>query len=1052
MESINDDISGREDISRNRLDRYGTGRNSTGRNSTGRNSTGRNDAYRNGTGRNIMDQNDTVRKASTELFDDNCPISVHITANRTSRPSYENKQIKSRHLITIKRSNKLLEASYLPVVVSLNPRGLYNKQNEFRTLIEQTEATVCCVSETWDRSHTGGALISDLIEIEGFTWIKNIVQRKRKGGKPAILVSKKDHYITQLCPDIITVPINVEAVWTLLTPKHRSTNTRIKHIAVCSAYYSSTQTRKADFLDHISQSYHLLCSKYGSDLKFLIVGDLNRLNIKPILSLSSDLQQVVKVPTRLNPDAILDVIITNIHHLYQPPTTLAPLDNDENQTGKPADHLVVVMKPLSTDVPNQIKRYKTIKYRPFPDSAIREMGQWVQGQTWKEVYDISCPSKKAEKFEKLILEKVDQLFPQKSIKLSIDDKPWVDLHLLNLDRKCKREYNKNKKSKKWEALRQEFLERSLHLKELYYINMVEDLKNSNVSQWYSKVKRMSEIDPTSEEKVQVQELVNQPSQTQAELIANKFSEISNLYQPLKPEEVKIPNKDDSKMAPLFEPYEIHEKIRKMKKKASSVLGDILREFSVELSYPLSNIYNSSTLAGVWPALWKHEFVTPVPKVFPPNTRDDLRKITGTKNLSKIYESLLSDSIIGDMAPNIDPSQFGNEKGLNIQHYLVKFVNQILTILDTNNEKEKYAVLATLVDWSKAFDRIDHTLGIKSFVENGVRPSLIPVLSSYFQNRTMTVKWHGHTSTTRDLPGGGPQGCTLGLIEYKSSSNKNAEHIPPNRKFKFVDDLSFMEKLNLILIGLTSYNFKRHVASDVGIDQNYLPSENIKSQNYLQKIQDWTASNKSKLNVEKSKVMIFNFTENFQFSTRLFLENSLLEIINETKLLGTIISSDLKWHKNTEMIVKKGFQRMIILQKLAKFKVNPRDLVTIYILYIRSILEQSCVVWHFDITQEEISDLERVQKVALKVILQEDYESYHQALRILNLEPLFVRRKKLCLRFAKKCVKHEKSKTLFPINNNERNKDKYEVQFARTSRLMFSSIPQLQRLLNEDAKK
>ena len=93
-------------------------------------------------------------------------------------------------------------------------------------------------------------------------------------------------------------------------------------------------------------------------------------------------------------------------------------------------------------------------------------------------------------------------------------------------------------------------------------------------------------------------------------------------------------------------------------------------------------------------------------------------------------------------------------------------------------------------------------------------------------------------------------------------------------------------------------------------------------------------------------MIFNFTEHFQFSTKLFLENSLLEIINETKLFGTIILSDLKWHKSTEMIVKKGFKEMIILQKLAKFKVKPRYLVTIYILYIRSILEQSCVVWHF----------------------------------------------------------------------------------------------------------
>ena len=85
-------------------------------------------------------------------------------------------------------------------------------------------------------------MISDLIQIEGYRWVKNVVQRNRKGGKPAILASEKDYYIKALSPDIITVPINVEAVWILMTPKHRSAQSRIKQIAVASSNYSSTQT------------------------------------------------------------------------------------------------------------------------------------------------------------------------------------------------------------------------------------------------------------------------------------------------------------------------------------------------------------------------------------------------------------------------------------------------------------------------------------------------------------------------------------------------------------------------------------------------------------------------------------------------------------------------------------------------------------------------------------------------------------------------------------------------------------------------------------------
>ena len=106
---------------------------------------------------------------------------------------------------------------------------------------------------------------------------------------------------------------------------------------------------------------------------------------------------------------------------------------------------------------------------------------------------------------------------------------------------------------------------------------------------------------------------------------------------------------------------------------------------------------------------------------------------------------------------------------------------------------------------------------------------------------------------------------------------------------------------------------------------------------MDQIQTWTNQNKMKLNVDKSKVMVFNFTEESQFATRLYLDNVLLETIRETKLLGTIVQSDLQWSTNTEMIVKKGYQRMHILHKLFTINVADCDLVNIYNLYIGSIL-------------------------------------------------------------------------------------------------------------------
>ena len=118
---------------------------------------------------------------------------------------------------------------------------------------------------------------------------------------------------------------------------------------------------------------------------------------------------------------------------------------------------------------------------------------------------------------------------------------------------------------------------------------------------------------------------------------------------------------------------------------------------------------------------------------------------------------------------------------------------------------------------------------------------------------------------------------------------------------------------------------------------------------MDNICDWTNQKMMKLNEEKSKVMIVNYTHNFQFATRVQINDKLLETIQETTLLGTVVSSDLKWHSNSDQLVKKAYQRMTILRKLYAFNLPLEDLVMIYNLYIRSILEFNSNVWFSSIT-------------------------------------------------------------------------------------------------------
>lgn len=93
--------------------------------------------------------------------------------------------------------------------------------------------------------------------------------------------------------------------------------------------------------------------------------------------------------------------------------------------------------------------------------------------------------------------------------------------------------------------------------------------------------------------------------------------------------------------------------------------------------------------------------------------------------------------------------------------------------------------------------------------------------------------------------------------------------------------------------------------------------------------------------------------------------------------------------------------MQLLVKAASFNPPINDLKTIYISFVRSLLEQCCIVWNSSLTEENIKDLERVQKSAMKVIFNTNYKGYRNSLNTLDMDTLAIRRKILCLEFAKK---------------------------------------------------
>ena len=85
----------------------------------------------------------------------------------------------------------------------------------------------------------------------------------------------------------------------------------------------------------------------------------------------------ISYKVRLAP-AILDPIITTLACYYIEPVTKPPIQNDDDKNGKPSDHLVVIMKPLSSSLEILPRKYKVVTFGPLPQSGMEAMRRWIQ--------------------------------------------------------------------------------------------------------------------------------------------------------------------------------------------------------------------------------------------------------------------------------------------------------------------------------------------------------------------------------------------------------------------------------------------------------------------------------------------------------------------------------------------------------------------------------------------------------------------------------------------------------------------------------------------------
>lgn len=273
---------------------------------------------------------------------------------------------------------------------------------------------------------------------------------------------------------------------------------------------------------------------------------------------------------------------------------------------------------------------------------------------------------------------------------------------------------------------------------------------------------------------------------------------------------------------------------------------------------------------------------------------------------------------------------------------------------------------------------------------------------------------------------------------------------------YIDDLSEAEAVELKKQLVQSPHPRHRPLQYRERTHHYFPPQNSLLQRNLNKIENFTKENLMKINTKKTNIMLFNRSKMYDFLPEFSLsDGNILEVVEETKLLGVILQSNLSWKKNTEYLVKRAMTRMWLLRRMKSLGLEPDFILEYYVKEIRPVVEHGVPVWHGGLTTQQSTNLERIQKVALKVILGDCYKSYEHARSIFSLDPLDERREQLCTIFAVKTFLSKRRRQFFyppektKITRNSQN-ILVKENFTRTKIAYNAPHNYLARLVNRNS--
>ena len=631
------------------------------------------------------------------------------------------------------------------------------------------------------------------------------------------------------------------------------------------------------------------------------------------------------------------------------------------------DYSKININKLSIDASNIFNKfqiYKIINSKDSIDSKFECLLEKV-----KEISDKNIPTRKLSKS-----------------KLKLKSKPWITKGILKSIRYknklykmlCKNNFNNPQKVKEYKTYRNKLTKIKTISKKNYFEKRLQNCNKNSAATW----KVINEITNRQKNSCEFPHKleINEESFTNPVEIVNKLNlHFSNIGKQTCLNSKSSQNSFST--SPInyynsFAWFEVHEKeisdiIKNLSSNkangADNISVKILKLINCHIAPIICKLINLAFQEGRYPSCLKLAKVLPIFKSGLKTIPGNYRPISLLSNINKIIEKAIYSRLYNFFTKfNIlNSSQFGFREGHSTTLALSEFVESTLSSFDKGN-----AVCAVLLDLSKAFDCVDRKILLNKLENYGIRGKMLKLLESYLTDRKQFVDFAGYVSTCEDIEVGVPQGSVLGPLLFLIYIN-NLQNNTTLKVLNFADD-------TLLYTTLKKNTYKR--------DNAYLNTE-------LENVSKWLMDNKLKLNVNKTRYMLFHsgkmdIWKKINFD--IIIGSSTIKKVNNYKYLGVTIDSNLNWSEHIEALKTKLLKTIGILYK-TRYYLNQNSLYYIFNSLLMSHVRYGLLCWG-RASRTKINEINKLINRAIRCIhfksWKESVSSIKIAKKILDVENMF----------------------------------------------------------------